>query len=71
MVTRTFPHLWVAVWNRERACKTGYQTTTYTRYPYANVLCDCRTHFILGLVTGRGPGPDDRYFEPVLRQALS
>jgi hypothetical protein len=53
---------------RERACKTGYQTTTYTRYPYANVLCDCRTHFILGLVTGRGPGPDDRYFEPVLRQ---
>ena len=54
---------------RERACKTGYQTTTYTRYPYANILCDCRTHFVLGVVTGRGPGPDIPYYEPVLRQA--
>src|SRR6476659_7828145 len=26
MVTRTFPHLWVAVWNRERACKTAALT---------------------------------------------
>ena len=25
---------------RERACKTGYQTTTYTRYPYANLVCE-------------------------------
>jgi hypothetical protein len=55
---------------RERACKTGYQTTTYTRYPYANFVCDCRSHFVLSVVTGRGPGPDDPYFEPALRQAV-
>jgi len=55
----------------ERACKTGYLTTTYTRYPYANLLCDCRTHIVLGVVTGRGPGPDDPYYEPVLRQAAT
>jgi hypothetical protein len=54
---------------RERACKTGYQTTTYTRYPYANLLCDCASHLVLGVVTGRGPGPDDPYFQPVLAQA--
>jgi Transposase DDE domain/Transposase domain (DUF772) len=49
---------------RERAGKTGYQTTTYTRYPSANFVCVCRSHF----GTGRGPGPDDPYYEPALRQ---
>jgi hypothetical protein len=56
---------------RERACKTGYQTTTYTRYPYANMVCDCRTHLVLAVVTGRGPGPDDPYYQPALRQAAA
>ena len=56
---------------RERACKTAYQTTTYTRYPYANIVCACHSHFVLAIVTGRGPGPDDRYFQPALRQAAS
>lgn len=56
---------------RERACKTGYQTTTYTRFPSANILCDCGSHMILGVVTGRGPGPDDPYFKPTLKQAVS
>lgn len=54
---------------RQRACKTGYQTTTYTRYPTANLVCDCASHMVLGVVTGRGPGPDDPYFQPALRQA--
>lgn len=54
---------------RERACKTGYQTTTYTRYPYANIVCDCASHLILAVVTGRGPGADSPYFEPALKQA--
>lgn len=54
---------------RARACKTGYQTTTYTRYPSANLLCDCDSHLVLGVATGRGPGPDDPYFRPVLKQA--
>lgn len=55
---------------RERACKTGYQTTTYTRYPYANLVCDCDSHFVLAVVTGRGPGPDDPYFRPALKQTI-
>jgi len=54
---------------RDRACKTGYQTTTYTRFPAANVLCDCDSHLVLGVMTGRGPGPDHPYFHPVLKQA--
>jgi hypothetical protein len=54
---------------RARACKTAYETTTYTRYPVANVLCDCDSHLVLGVVTGRGPGPDDPYFRPVVEQA--
>jgi hypothetical protein len=54
---------------RERACKTCYQTTTYTRYPYANFICACHSHFVLAVVTGRGPGPDIPYYEPALRQA--
>ena len=56
---------------QEKGCKTGYQTTTYTRYPYANIVCACRSHFVLAIVTGRGPGPDDPYFQPALRQAAS
>lgn len=54
---------------RQRACKTGYQTTTYTRWPSANLICDCGSHMILAVVTGRGPGPDDPYFRPTLAQA--
>lgn len=54
---------------RVRACKTGYQTTTYTRYPSANLLCDCASHLVLSAATGRGPGPDDPYFRRVVKQA--
>jgi hypothetical protein len=54
---------------RARACKTGYETTTYTRYPTANLLCDCDSHLVLSLATGRGPGPDDPYFCRVVKQA--
>jgi hypothetical protein len=54
---------------RSRACKTGYQTTTYTRYPAANLLCDCDSHLVLSVATGRGPGPDDPYFRRVVKQA--
>lgn len=54
---------------RARACKTGYETTTYTRYPTANLLCDCDSHLVLSVATGRGPGPDDPYFCRVVKQA--
>jgi hypothetical protein len=33
---------------RKKACKIGYQTTTSTRYPYANLVCDCASHMLLG-----------------------
>jgi hypothetical protein len=55
---------------REKACKTGYQTTTYTRYPYANLVCDCASQIVLSVITGRGPGPDDPYFQPALEQTI-
>jgi transposase len=54
---------------RQRACKTGYQTTSYTRWPRANLVCDCDSHMILAVVTGRGPGPDDPHFQPTVAQA--
>lgn len=56
---------------RDRDCKKGYQTTTYTRYPTANLLCDCDSHMVLGVVTGRGPGPDDPYFQSAVSQAAN
>jgi hypothetical protein len=55
---------------REKACQTGSQTITYTRFPKANLICDCASHIVLGVGTGRGPGPDDPYFRPVLKQAV-
>ena len=45
---------------RQRACKTGYQTTQYTRYPYANIVCDCVSHIILAV----GPGRTTNTFDP-------
>ena len=53
---------------RQRASKTEYQTTTYTRYPYAAIACDCVSHFVLAVVCGRGPGPDDPYFQRAVNQ---
>lgn len=54
---------------RKRACKTGYETTTYTRYPSAGIVCDCASHLILAVVPGRGPGPDDKHYKQALIQA--
>ena len=44
---------------RDRDGKKVDQTTTYTRHPTANILCDNR---VFGVVTGRSPGPYDPYF---------
>ena len=54
---------------RAKGCKTGYQTTTYTRWPAASLVCDCDSHLVLAVITGRGPGPDDPYFQPAVAQA--
>jgi hypothetical protein len=53
---------------RQKGQKHEFQTTTYTRYPYAAITCDCASHIVLAVVLGRGPGPDDPYFQPAIRQ---
>jgi len=51
---------------RQKGRENEYQTTTYTRYPYAAITCDCASHLVLAVVPGRGPGPDDPYFRPAV-----
>jgi len=46
------------------------QQTTYSRYPKMGLLCDCRSHFVLSVVPGRGPGPDIKHFRKALDEAL-
>ena len=41
------------------------------RWPAANLVCDCQSHLVLSVRTGRGPGPDDPYFQPTVKQATS
>lgn len=45
------------------------QNTTYCRYPKMGVVCDCKSHFVLALVPGQGPGPDILHFRAALNQA--
>jgi hypothetical protein len=54
-----------------RRAKGGksWQKTTYGRFPKAGILCDTRTHLILAVEPGRGPGPDIKHFRPALDQA--
>jgi hypothetical protein len=56
-----------------RRANTGkyWQKITYQRFPKAGILCDCRSHLILAVVPGRGPGPDIPHFRAALDQALS
>lgn len=44
--------------------------TTFRRFPMAGVLCDCKSHLILSIVPGRGPGADVRHFRRALDDAL-
>ena len=54
---------------RKRTCKTAYETTTYTRYPSAGIICDCASHLILSVIPGRGPNPDDKHYRKAVAQA--
>ena len=54
---------------RHKGQKNEFQTTTYTRYPYAVIACDCASHIILAVVPGRGPGSEMPYFRPAVCQA--
>ncbi len=55
---------------RRAAGGKTWQKTTYTRFPKAGILCDCRSHLILAVVPGRGPRPDIQHFRVALDQAL-
>lgn len=46
-----------------------YQMTTYTRYPKAGIIADCKTHLILSGIPTRGPGPDNVHFQKAIMEA--
>ena len=54
---------------RRASCSKFWQKVTYRTFPKAGVLCDARSHLILSLVPGRGPGPDIKHFRRALDQA--
>ncbi len=56
--------------SRDKSLENVWQTTTYTCFPKLGVVCDCATHLILGVLTGRGPKPDVSQFRATLDQAL-
>ncbi|MCG8404347.1 MAG: IS5 family transposase [Phycisphaerales bacterium] len=41
------------------------------RFPKAGLVCDCLSHFILAVVPGRGPMPDDKHYRPALKRSTS
>ena len=56
-----------------RRCAKGQETKqklTYTRFPKMGIVCDCKSHMVLAVVPGRGPGPDIKHFRTALDQAL-
>jgi hypothetical protein len=55
---------------RRASCSKYWQKTTYARFPKAGILCDCKSHLILAIVPGRGPGPDIKHFRALLDQGL-
>ena len=56
---------------RRASCSKFWQKVTYRTFPKAGVLCDARSHLILALVPGRGPGPDIKHFRRALDEARS
>ncbi len=56
---------------REKGRPNQFQTAQYTRYPYAGLVCDCASHFVLAVVPGRGPGSDMKFLPPALRQTAA
>ena len=56
---------------RRASCSKFWQKITYRTFPKAGVLCDARTHLILAIVPGRGPGPDITHFRRALDEALA
>lgn len=51
---------------RSGLLKGGFTESKRRRYPKLNLITDCATHLILGVLPGRGPTPDFHLFEPSL-----
>ena len=47
----------------------NWHSTTYRHFPKLAVVCDCKTHLILGMAIERGPCPDFDNWEPAMIQA--
>jgi hypothetical protein len=54
---------------RRKRGESLWDTMTYTRFPKAGILCDCRSHMVLAVVAGRGPGPDIIHLRQLLERA--
>jgi hypothetical protein len=54
---------------RKAKGKDFKQSMTYTRFPKAGIVCDCKSHLILSIVPERGPGPDFTHFHKAFDQA--
>ena len=60
----------VSTYYAKRKQKTaGKKGRKRHRFPKAGFVCDCQSHFILAVVPGRGPMPDDKHFQPALQRA--
>jgi hypothetical protein len=55
---------------RRSSTGTATHATSYSRYPKAVLVIDCRSHLILGAATGRGPASDLVHFRAAFRQAV-
>jgi hypothetical protein len=56
---------------RHRTAPERYQSTTYTRYPKAGVVCDTASHLVIAGIPERGPGPDQWHFRRALKEAAA
>lgn len=54
---------------RAKGEKNVYQMTTYTRYPKAGIIVDCRSHLVISVVPERGAGPDIKHFKKAITEA--
>ena len=62
----------VSVYFAKRREKTaGNKGRKRRRFPKAGIVCDCQSHLVLSVVPGRGPMPDDKHFQPALKQATA
>jgi hypothetical protein len=55
---------------RREKCGDRWQKTTYRRFPKTGILADCRSHLIICVVPGRGPGPDITHWRTALYDTL-